>query len=155
MIQGVISSQEAAQRQLEECMEKLNDSLSAVPAELEPDLAQVYESLQLLGSASTDPTQAEAVIAALMSLADAIVDVRQKHATGPLADLPVPPYHLWLPFKAYNVSASDGDRSVLRGPNVNAKITKPCRHVQGSTSPVSSDSDGGAEGSPDELEKKP
>jgi|SRR6185436_14135364 len=87
----------AAELELEASLKQLREAITRVPEDEQGILAPVQASLVAL----TESTAKDlSFVKALVGLARTIIEVRQKAQRGPLKTLPVPPYDLWLPFKA-------------------------------------------------------
>jgi hypothetical protein len=102
----IIEPPTAAELELETSLKQLRDAIARVPTVEQGDLLPVQESLVTLNDAmvAEDP---RCFVQALVGLARTVIDMRKAAQRGPLAALPVPPYDLWLPFKALSLRASD------------------------------------------------
>lgn len=100
----------AAERELEASIQRLNEVIARVSEEERSALSSLQRPLSLLEE-SVQEENPQHFLRALVDLARAVIDIRYKAERGPLAELPVPPYDLWLPFKAemrsYQGSASE------------------------------------------------
>jgi hypothetical protein len=98
---GISEKATAAELELEVGMKKLTQAISCVPEGERNALAPINAALTSLGQ-SMEAEDHTAFVCSLVDLADAVIEVRKKAQPGggPLAEIPVPPYDLWLPFKA-------------------------------------------------------
>lgn len=115
----------AAELELEANLTKLRETVALVQEASEQSaLAPVYAALRLLDEAMSAAEDTYCFVQALVGLARAIIAVRQTVQRGPLAELPVPPYDLWLPFKAASLRPSDEPslRYAAAAPVLNKKI---------------------------------
>jgi len=96
----------AAESDLADSLEKLRGMIALVPEDKRESLSLVRASLLTLDKAMGSK-DSPGFVQALVGLARAVIDVRQKKETDALAALPVPPYDLWLPFKAASLRSSD------------------------------------------------
>jgi hypothetical protein len=107
----------AAERELEIGIQQLKEAIARVPEEDRAALEILRQPLTRLEAAmlAEDPKD---FLRGLMDLAQAVIDVRKSASLGrPLAELPVPPYDLWLPFKAAAARPHEGtspERYVMR-----------------------------------------
>jgi hypothetical protein len=86
---------------LERLVAKVDELAATHPLELQPIRAALAEI-------NSNGVDAGSFQASLIKLAEAVIYVR-KHPGSPsrLRDLPIPPYDLWLPFKARDLASSD------------------------------------------------
>jgi hypothetical protein len=98
----------AAELELEASMKKLAEAISRVPEGERNALAPVNAALTSLEQ-SMKAEDHKTFVCCLVDLADAVIEVRKKAQAGggPLAEIPVPHYDLWLPFKADSLRTSD------------------------------------------------
>src|SRR5262249_29309702 len=96
----------AAELELEAGMRGLREAISNVPEAEHETLAPIQAALSDV-ERSLEKEDHSAFVCALVALARAVIKVRQVTHSGPLAKLPVPPYDLWLPFKAGELRPSD------------------------------------------------
>lgn len=94
-----------APKLLESSLDKLAAKLSELEADHSSELQSVRDVLARVGASSLEKKE---FTRNLKDLAQAVIDVRIKSNVGsPLRQLPVPPYDLWLPFKADDLADSD------------------------------------------------
>jgi hypothetical protein len=113
----------AAERELEVGLKEMREAISRVPEEERGALAPVHEALQTLDDSMAKQNR-EQFVRSLVGLARAVLEVRQRTPRGPLAEIPVPPYDLWLPFKAGALRLSDASSSSFyqRVPVINVRV---------------------------------
>ncbi|HJQ25466.1 MAG TPA: hypothetical protein VKA60_16215 [Blastocatellia bacterium] len=71
----------------------------------DPELDRVREALAQIARRGLEPDD---FVKDLKELAEAVIEVRKKPGnSAALRELPVPPYDLWLPFKAKDWTCSD------------------------------------------------
>lgn len=98
---------------LSESLTGLRDKLAEVPQEHLPEIEKIREAIAAFEPEDED---ADRFAKRIVGLAEAVIETR-KHATiHLLRSLPVPPYDLWLPFKAANLRGSL-DNEHIRGAN--------------------------------------
>jgi hypothetical protein len=115
----------AAEQELNAGIEKLRAAIDSIPQELRSSLASLHEPLYNLGRAMEDE-EPEVLLRSLVALARAVIEIRQRNPGGPLANLPVPPYDLWLPFKAdVSRTAEDPASDPYRRAAISARNCKP------------------------------
>jgi len=90
----------AAELELEASLKQLREAIARAPEDEQGILLPVQASLVALDESMTAKDKDLCFVKALVGLARAVIEVRQKVQSGPLKTLPVPPYDLWLPFKA-------------------------------------------------------
>lgn len=99
-----------AEQELEASIEKLKKAIAEVPEEERQALAPLHEPLRSLGKAM-EAEDSQVFVRCLVDLARTVIDIRksakEKSLHRSLAELPVPPYDLWLPFKAHVARPSD------------------------------------------------
>jgi hypothetical protein len=100
-----------AETALEASLVALRDAVARVPRSHAEALAHVEAALADLDRA-TAGEDGPGFVTALLGLARAIKDARASPDGGALKELPVPPYDLWLPFKA----ASQRPAAVISAP---------------------------------------
>jgi len=103
----IIESHSAAELELEASLRGLREAISHVPEGERKMLVPVHAALRGLDQ-SMKAEDDRAFVFALVDLARAVIEVRQgaQHG-GVLAEIPLPPYDLWLPFKAASLRTSD------------------------------------------------
>ncbi len=124
----------AAELELERSLEKLREQIARVPQDAQIILLSLQASLGALDRALSSK-DSRGFVEALVELARGILEVRQaagieRDKAGSasyfalLAQLPVPPYDLWLPFKAGSLRSSDepSSRYSAAAPVHNRKI---------------------------------
>lgn len=89
---------------LEDCLDKLLAKLK----ELALDNSGEFQRLNTVLARITDPgTEPNDFTRNLKELAEVVIDMRTHPSTPAMRELPVPPYDLWLPFKARDLTPSD------------------------------------------------
>ena len=113
----------AAELELEASLKQLREMIASVPEDKWESLSLVQASLLALDEAM-NIEDSLCFVQALVGLARALIELRQSKDGGALSTLPVPPYDLWLPFKAKALRPSDkpSSRYTAAGPVRNKKI---------------------------------
>lgn len=95
-----------ANQLLKESLDGLAGALGDLGADYASDLKPIREALAKNNERGTDTD--DWFIRNLKDLAEAVITVRKAHQSEPLlGKLPIPPYDLWLPFKAKDSTDSD------------------------------------------------
>lgn len=103
----ISESPSAAELELEASLRGLREAISHVPEVERKMLVPVHAALRSLDQ-SMKAEDDRAFVCALVDLARAVIEVRQGALHGgALAAIPLPPYDLWLPFKAASLRTSD------------------------------------------------
>jgi len=90
--------------------DELKDSLTRLAAKLQnvpsgtPNLEKISQAIANLNSPELDETN---FAQRLKELAEAVIDARTSSTNEWMKQLPIPPYDLWLPFKAKNLRTND------------------------------------------------
>lgn len=123
----------AAERELADYLAQLKAEIAGVPEGARTALLPLHDSLGALDQATSDQSS-RGFVQALVGLARAVLEVREDAARrdkaesepgySRLAQLPLPPYDLWLPFKAGALRSSDepSSRFSEQAPVRNKKI---------------------------------
>lgn len=102
---------------LERLAKKLNELMDNYAAELQPICAALTTMINR--GMETDGFRRD-----LKDLADAVITVRKTSgAPAPFRELPVPPYDLWLPFKAADLTPADAQDLSEPARILNHKVT--------------------------------
>jgi hypothetical protein len=102
---------------LEKLTKKLTELMVTYPAELQPICAALNTIVSR--GMNTDGFRRD-----LKDLAEAVITVRRTSgAPAPFRELPVPPYDLWLPFKAADLTPADAEDLSEPAQVLNHKIT--------------------------------
>lgn len=90
---------------LEKSLDELAAKLDALAADHSQQLQPIRDAIMHIEERGG--MTAESFIRDLMELSGMVIQVRTQAASPALRDLPVPPYDLWLPFKAEDLTRSD------------------------------------------------
>ena len=102
---------------LEKLAKKLSELMTTHPTELQP----ICTALSTIMSRETNTDNFRKD---LKDLAEAVISVRRTSgAPGSFRELPVPPYDLWLPFKAADLTPADADDLSEPAQILNHKVT--------------------------------
>ena len=102
---------------LEKLTKKLTELMATYPAELQPICAAL--NTMVSRGMNTDGFRRD-----LKDLAEAVITVRRTSgAPAPFRELPVPPYDLWLPFKAADLTPADAEDLSEPAQVLNHKVT--------------------------------
>ena len=95
-----------ANQLLKESLDGLAGALGDLGTDYASDLKPIREALAKNNERGTDTD--DWFIRNLKDIAEAVITVRKAHRSEPLlGKLPIPPYDLWLPFKAKDSTDSD------------------------------------------------
>ena len=115
-----------ATRLLESSLDQLAAKLDDLAADHSAELDRIRETLAQI---ATRGLEANDFIWNLRDLAEAVIHVRTKLGnSAALRELPVPPYDLWLPFKARDSTRSDRqelENAVRIFKDFNHKVSEP------------------------------
>ena len=107
---------------LEDSLDRLAADLDALWADHSSELEGIRQALANIAGRGTEPGEFRR---SLMELAEAVIDVRKAHrGHQSLGKLPVPPYDLWLPFKARDFAPSDPEDLSETAPMFNHKVSQ-------------------------------
>ena len=105
------------EKSLDELTKKLKELVVSYPAELQP----VCDALAAINSRGTETSSFRRN---LKELAAAVIQVRALTGSASrLRELPVPPYDLWLPFKAKDSTTTDSEDLIEAMKIFNHKVT--------------------------------
>lgn len=111
-----------AQQELERRLAQLQAQIDDVPEDKRARLTPLWASFDALRAAARGG-QPDGFVRALVALAGAVITLRREHkGDAHLGRLTVPPYDLWLPFKAASIAPSDAMRFASQGVVWNDKI---------------------------------
>jgi len=111
----------AAESELEDKLQALGTALESLSEEEKEYVRPLADPLVRLEEASRKE-DGDAHLRALVDLAGQIIEIRRAHREGPLSTLPVPPYDLWLPFKARSQYSEKPAALGSEGPVYNKKV---------------------------------
>jgi len=115
---------------LERLAKKMNELMPTHPAELQP----ICNALTTMRSRGMNT---EGFRRDLMNLAEAVIGVRKICGTSAsFRDLPVPPYDLWLPFKAADLTPADAQDLSEAAQIFNHKVTAMAKSIECEPNPT-------------------
>lgn len=117
-----------AHQELERRLKDLHGDLERVLERSREHLQPIWPAVKALDAAFGEKDH-DAFVRALVKLAEVVIKLRQGPHAQDLGQLTVPPYDLWLPFKAASMTKTDQSGFTSQSPVYNDKIGSTVGHL--------------------------